>query len=545
MVMKNRTAVCQGFANLFQALAKASGIECQVVTGIVKNEKGVVMRVGHAWVAALVLGKWYLFDPTWSTPYADRRWQVNDRYFMIAPEKLILDHLPDDPAWQLLENPLRETDFRENDEEGIRQLLRQKPDDPFRFSDTLQTWIVLDSVARNFAAENRILQFNSSNQRVLFVLGQNNWRQFFDLRTHLDSLADRAILQQGFSIDTAEFSAQLARMDQYHKRARDLFSQISDPDFAAKTEKFFTPADVNSILENLRGAMWTAVFENQFRLRNQQIDAEALQDLLAISDATGRQYAIALRDIPCGKLAGTCFEIWHNLSMMHLQLAECYATYCQNLLAEKNAEQYLKSIETYHATLQILLQKAEAETRQMMQIPPPYAFVRERLLRIQQNMYTLQLQTLAGQRIGLNKQVKNALTNDAVPEQSLLEKLRLIAENLTNLSQTLEDAYGQLGAEYGDAAMRSLQQENLDILLNLASLHFKTAFEMQRRSKPSDAEKKRLESLVQQALTWIQEANQALEWLSETGKTSRESIEQKTIQIRQLTDSIRSFAAQL
>lgn len=547
-VMKNRTAVCQGFANLFQALAEAAGIESQVVTGIVKNDEGEVMRVGHAWASAFVQDSWYLFDPTWSVPRPGERWRVNDRYFMVAPERFVLSHLPDDPAWQLLENPLRETDFRENNAEGIRALLRETPDVAFNFSDTLKNWIALDSVSRNFSAESRILQFNGGNQRVLFGLGQNYWGQFFDIRAHLDSMADRAILHEGFSIDTLTFTAQLDLMDRYHNRARALFSLITDPVRQAQTEKFYTPDDVAAISAKLRGAMWTALFENHFTATRNEVNESNLQDLLALAEAAEQQYNRSRSTLDCTKLIGTCYEILHNLSLADLQLAERYSLFCQNLLSEKNPYQYLKTIAQSNATAQMLLQKAEVATRQMLLIPPPYAFVRERLLSIRQGLQTVKVHELGRRRVALNPQVEAALApskNTTVAAKSMIGQLQGVAESLADLLQTIEDAYGDLGAEYCDATLFNLHQEGYAIRFNLASLNFRAALDFYQDATGKntlEAEKKRIKAQAQNALPLLQEARESLEFIERSGKGPKNSTEQRILQINKLSKSVREFS---
>lgn len=60
--IESRVAVCQGFANLFAALARASGIKAKVVSGLgVTNGGGAP----HAWNHVLIDGQWLNIDATW------------------------------------------------------------------------------------------------------------------------------------------------------------------------------------------------------------------------------------------------------------------------------------------------------------------------------------------------------------------------------------------------------------------------------------------------------------------------------------------------
>jgi len=52
-------AVCNGYAMLFNKIAKASGLEAKVITGKSKN-------MPHAWNAVKINGLWYFVDCTWN-----------------------------------------------------------------------------------------------------------------------------------------------------------------------------------------------------------------------------------------------------------------------------------------------------------------------------------------------------------------------------------------------------------------------------------------------------------------------------------------------
>ncbi len=118
-VLTSGNAVCSGYTGLFGQLADAAGIEVVEIDGWAKGigyEAGDSIRgpANHAWNAVKIGDGWYLIDSTWGAGSCDginfiRRFE--EHYFLTPPEQFIFDHLPEDPAWQLLETPLSETEF--------------------------------------------------------------------------------------------------------------------------------------------------------------------------------------------------------------------------------------------------------------------------------------------------------------------------------------------------------------------------------------------------------------------------------------------------
>jgi hypothetical protein len=114
-ILRRRTAVCAGFANLYAALAKASGLKANVVIGTCRGASWQVNRpesVPHAWNAVMIDGKWRLLDVSWGTPTPETASASGARsepemfYFLAQPERLITTHYPDSPRWQLLPRTL-------------------------------------------------------------------------------------------------------------------------------------------------------------------------------------------------------------------------------------------------------------------------------------------------------------------------------------------------------------------------------------------------------------------------------------------------------
>jgi hypothetical protein len=116
-VLKARTCVCTGYANLFEALCRAAGLEAVVITGHargagIKTEQG--LRPNHAWNAVKIDGHWRLIEATWGAGHLQGRnfvKQFEDFFFLPPPEQLIFTHFPDDARWQLLGPPLTRDQF--------------------------------------------------------------------------------------------------------------------------------------------------------------------------------------------------------------------------------------------------------------------------------------------------------------------------------------------------------------------------------------------------------------------------------------------------
>ena len=107
--------ICMDYALLYQKMAQTVGLECEYVRGHSKS----TLHGGwnkHAWNAVKLDGKWALIDPTWGSGYSESPQKFTQifqpGYFDTAPRVFALDHFPEEPTWQLLENPLSQKQFQ-------------------------------------------------------------------------------------------------------------------------------------------------------------------------------------------------------------------------------------------------------------------------------------------------------------------------------------------------------------------------------------------------------------------------------------------------
>ena len=114
-VLRRRSAVCQGYAQLGESIGRAMGLNIKVISGWSKgygytHGQRFSGPANHAWNSVQIDGQWRLMDPTWGAGYLDEQMQFVRRfephYFLTSPDAFVVDHLPQDPSWQLLARPI-------------------------------------------------------------------------------------------------------------------------------------------------------------------------------------------------------------------------------------------------------------------------------------------------------------------------------------------------------------------------------------------------------------------------------------------------------
>jgi hypothetical protein len=546
-VLANRTAVCQGYANLFCALARAAGLRCEVVKGIVKDPDGSVPRIGHAWVAARADDEWHLLDPTWGVPQPSDGERLFEKYFLSPPKRFVLNHLPDDPMWQLLPHPVEEQLFRKTDDWEITQFVEQKNSEVFSFQDTLNHWLSMDSVARMSSMEHRILRFNGSNERAIFELGQTYFALFFDLRSALDSLADQSILDEKIRIDTAHFLAQVALLEHYHRRTRDLFGRLRAPERVARAEKFYGPKEVASITAKLRGDLWTAVFENRLHGLPTLENEAQLALLRAPVERADGEYALAQRDLDCEKFASSCFEIWHNRSLMHLQLAQRQVRYAQILTGGQPNAEALESSNRAIRSARALFLRADREAAEMARRPPVFEFVRERRLLAKQGLFTLRVCEVRAERLALNPRLESLLSASKITEaqaKPLLAKMSALQSNWVALVDSVENEESTLGLDFVQVTLYNLHLEGFALHFNLGNLWFEISLQHYERAvRAGDwaAQKEAIRGQAAKALSAAQKAQKSMLALEKTARLPPETLALKKQQVNRLNKAVREL----
>ncbi len=143
-VLKNKKAVGDGYAALYEEMCEAVGLEAVRIAGYVKDwkfdngDKFYIPR--HEWVAVMIDRRWELVDPTfgaggishapgWFRTQLNRftkekvtyskkevfQFRYNPGYFMKNPMDFRRTHLSADPLWQLAKVPLPLNIFEKGD----------------------------------------------------------------------------------------------------------------------------------------------------------------------------------------------------------------------------------------------------------------------------------------------------------------------------------------------------------------------------------------------------------------------------------------------
>ncbi|MCC5928946.1 MAG: hypothetical protein JJU28_06845 [Cyclobacteriaceae bacterium] len=164
-VISRRTAVCEGYARLFNSLCEINQIESRMVVGFVKSRPGDVINAetpNHAWNAVKVNGRWFLVDVGWASqalaqaPETEKSYALN-MFYLVSPARLIQTHFPEDPMWQLLPEPVCFEDFSRGKVELIAQNQTTNVNELSQLVDQFES---LDSLDREIARLERQVQHN-------------------------------------------------------------------------------------------------------------------------------------------------------------------------------------------------------------------------------------------------------------------------------------------------------------------------------------------------------------------------------------------------
>lgn len=120
-ILANRTATCNGYAMLFNAMCDRKHITCKIIPGYARSSASSIgkkgkKKVDHAWNAVNIANEWYLVDACWAAGTTDRKTKhfsasYNDNYFFPDPERFAYTHYPANRKWQLQDAPLSRSKF--------------------------------------------------------------------------------------------------------------------------------------------------------------------------------------------------------------------------------------------------------------------------------------------------------------------------------------------------------------------------------------------------------------------------------------------------
>lgn len=101
LILKNRRALCAGYAFLFKTLCDLAEVEARVVEG--KAYGGRTVAEGHAWNAVHLENQWFWLDVTWASGTCDGRRFVpryDEHWYLNPPEKMQRSHTAREETWE-------------------------------------------------------------------------------------------------------------------------------------------------------------------------------------------------------------------------------------------------------------------------------------------------------------------------------------------------------------------------------------------------------------------------------------------------------------
>jgi len=161
--LRTRKGVCIHYAEVFKAVANLLDIPTVIVSGYTK-QAGKVAPISHAWCAAKIEGKWYLFDPTWGAGYIEKQQfvkKLNNAYFRVSPQTMIKTHMPFDYLWQFLNSPWNNEEFYEGKEQS------NKPKKNFDFVTEIERYEKLSENEKAFEEAARVEESGFKNPLIV------------------------------------------------------------------------------------------------------------------------------------------------------------------------------------------------------------------------------------------------------------------------------------------------------------------------------------------------------------------------------------------
>ena len=111
VTLRYGTAVCGGYAMLFNQMAKKAGFESHYVAGVTKGRskyaigpQGIFTR--HAWNSVKINERYYLVDVTWDAGYVNNNkfiYSYSTDFFLTEPDIFVKRHYPNAPGWLLID----------------------------------------------------------------------------------------------------------------------------------------------------------------------------------------------------------------------------------------------------------------------------------------------------------------------------------------------------------------------------------------------------------------------------------------------------------
>ncbi len=253
VVLTNRKALCDGYANLVRFFCQEAGLPARVIIGYSKeNNEVTALRDGiyHAWNAVQVEGEWRLLDATWGASYGSDTSYVsaqNRAFFFTRPAKFAQTHLPFDPVWQLLSKPVTLQQFTE------KERIQIDPGD-YNFRDTILANERLDSLDRQVASMRRMLEFDPTKVRYHYGIANIYSRKGSNFLTESEALFKQDVEDGKLQRKTEILELLNQAKESYRVSLRHLaeFEEVEDEAFAERRENMLRSSEMRRMLRQIQ-----------------------------------------------------------------------------------------------------------------------------------------------------------------------------------------------------------------------------------------------------------------------------------------------------
>ncbi|MBC8315789.1 MAG: hypothetical protein H8E51_09825 [Bacteroidetes bacterium] len=217
--LRSKHGVCQGYAEVFKNICERMGIKAFTIHGYTKADDKIKTDQGHAWNAAKISGRWYLFDPTWGSGYVNGNRYCKSfslDFYKAPPDSLIATHMPFDPLWQLKPYPVNHSEFLA----GVK-----KGEEFFNYPDSLDLYFTQEKIER---AEGSIRRAKKMNVEIreLNRLYRKFTSYISDIRSnYYIDIYNNAVHAMHAAVDYFnEYQSQLGIRNSDPKKLRELLS---------------------------------------------------------------------------------------------------------------------------------------------------------------------------------------------------------------------------------------------------------------------------------------------------------------------------------
>ncbi len=234
--LQKRSALCEGYVAVLDSLSRLMKISTVKVPGYTRWQRKLQPEP-HLWLAVRLSGSWHLADPTWcSGSIVNGRYQAgyDISWFLVPPAKMIHTHMPYDPIWQLLPQPLSHTGFIQNNGSVLQG--------DWQTSDSVEKFVRSTQMQQNVDELRRLRQgisHKSLQTRISFLeqaISIQHHNQVVEIMQQSNALFNAALQDYNAAVDAynqrkprPQVLAMLVRATQVLESARNLLPQYAVP----------------------------------------------------------------------------------------------------------------------------------------------------------------------------------------------------------------------------------------------------------------------------------------------------------------------------